>query len=69
MLWIIFVILIFLWLPGLVSGHTMGGVTHIPLVIAIIVLGVDLFKGERYWRDLDPKRRRLGISKRGGQQC
>jgi hypothetical protein len=57
MLWTICVILLFLWLPGLVSGHTMGGVIHILLVIAIIVLGVDLFRGEKYCSDLDPSRR------------
>ena len=48
MLWTIFVIFLFLWLPGLVSGYTMGGVIHILLVIAIIVLGSDLFMDERY---------------------
>ena len=58
MLWTIFVILLFLGLLGLVSGHTMDGVIHILLVIAIIVLGVDLFRDERYWSDLDPSRRR-----------
>ena len=58
MLWTIFVILLFLWLLGLVSGHTMGGVIHILLVIAIIVLGVDLFRDEKYCSDLDPSRRR-----------
>ena len=58
MLWTVFVILLFLWLLGLVSGYTMGGFIHILLVIAIIVLGVDLFRDERYWRDLNPSRRR-----------
>jgi len=58
MLWTIFVILLVLWLLGLVSGYTMGGVIHILLVIAIIVLGIDLFRDERYWRNLDPSRRR-----------
>jgi hypothetical protein len=58
MLWTIFVILLFLCLPGLVSEYTMGGVIHILLVIAIIILGVDLFKDEKYWRDLDPSRKR-----------
>ena len=38
MLWTIFVILLILWLLGLVSGHMMGGVIHVLLVIAIIVL-------------------------------
>jgi hypothetical protein len=58
MLWTIFVIFLILWLLGLVSGYTMGGVIHILLVIAIIVLGVDLFMDERYWSDLEPSRRR-----------
>jgi hypothetical protein len=38
MLWTIAVILIILWLVGLVSSYTMGGLIHILLVIAIIVL-------------------------------
>ena len=58
MLWTIFVILLFLWLPGLVSGYTMGGVIHILLVIAIIILGVDFFRERKHWKDLDPSRRR-----------
>jgi len=47
MLWTIFVILLILWLLGLVSGYTMGGVIHILLVIAIIVLVVWLIPGRR----------------------
>jgi uncharacterized membrane protein YtjA (UPF0391 family) len=47
MLWAIFVILLVLWLLGLVSGYTMGGVIHILLVIAIIVLVVRLIQGRR----------------------
>lgn len=47
MLWTIFVILLVLWLLGLVSGYTMGGVIHILLVIAIIVLAVRLIQGRR----------------------
>jgi uncharacterized membrane protein YtjA (UPF0391 family) len=47
MLWTIFVILLVLWLLGLVSGHTMGGVIHILLVIAIIILVVRLIQGRR----------------------
>jgi uncharacterized membrane protein YtjA (UPF0391 family) len=41
------VILLILWLLGLVSGHTMGGVIHILLVIAIIVIIVRLVQGRR----------------------
>ena len=47
MLWTIFVILLVLWLLGLVCGYTMGGVIHILLVIAIIVLVVRLIQGRR----------------------
>lgn len=47
MLWTIFVILLILWLLGLVSGYTMGGVIHILLVIALIVLVVRLIQGRR----------------------
>jgi hypothetical protein len=42
MLWTICAILLILWLLGLVSGHTMGGVIHVLLVIAIIVFVVRL---------------------------
>ena len=47
MLWTIFVILLILWLLGLVSGYTLGGVIHILLVIAIVVLVVRLIQGRR----------------------
>jgi uncharacterized membrane protein YtjA (UPF0391 family) len=41
------VILLILWLLGSVSGYTMGGVIHVLLVIAIIVLVVRLIQGRR----------------------
>jgi hypothetical protein len=47
MLWTIFVILLVLWLLGLMSGYTLGGVLHILLVIAIIVVLIQLFQGRR----------------------
>ena len=47
MLWTVAVILIILWLLGLVSSYTMGGVIHILLVIAIIVVLVRLIQGRR----------------------
>ena len=47
MLWTIFVILLILWLLGLVSGYTMGGVIHILLVIAIVVVLVRVIQGRR----------------------
>jgi hypothetical protein len=47
MLWTICVILIVLWLLGVVTAYTMGGLIHILLVIAIIVLLVNVISGRR----------------------
>jgi hypothetical protein len=47
MLWTICVILIVLWLLGMVSSYTMGGLIHILLVIAVIVVVVRLIQGRR----------------------
>jgi uncharacterized membrane protein YtjA (UPF0391 family) len=47
MLWTIFVILLILWGVGLMTGHAMGGVIHVLLVIAIIVLLVQVIQGRR----------------------
>lgn len=44
MLWTIAAILIILWLLGLVTSYTMGGLIHIALVIAIIVIVVGFFR-------------------------
>jgi len=47
MLWTIVVILIILWLLGLVSSYTMGGLIHVLLVIAVIILLVGFIGGRR----------------------
>lgn len=47
MLWTIAVILIILWLLGMVSSYTMGGVIHILLVIAIVVVLVRVIQGRK----------------------
>ena len=47
MLWTIAVILIILWVLGLVSNYTMGGLIHILLVIAVIVVVINLIQGRR----------------------
>ncbi len=44
MLWTIAAILIILWLLGLVTSYTMGGLVHILLVIAIIVIVVGFIR-------------------------
>lgn len=47
MLTTIAVILILLWLFGMVSAYTMGGLIHILLVIAIIMVLVRVIQGRR----------------------
>jgi hypothetical protein len=47
MLWTICVILLILWLLGLVTGTTMGGLIHILLVVAIIMVLVNLISGRK----------------------
>lgn len=47
MLWTLAVILIVLWALGLVTSYTMGGLIHILLVIAIIVVLLNLIQGRR----------------------
>ncbi len=47
MLWTIAVILVVLWLLGMVSSYTMGGLIHILLVIAIVVVLVRVIQGRR----------------------
>lgn len=47
MLWTIAVVLIVLWLLGLMSSYTMGGLIHILLVIAIVVVLLRFIQGRR----------------------
>lgn len=47
MLWALFVILLVLWLLGLITTYTMGGLVHILLILAIAVLIIRLFQGRR----------------------
>ena len=47
MLYTLAVILIIAWLLGLVSSYTMGGLIHILLVVAIVMLLVRLIQGNK----------------------
>ncbi len=47
MLWTICVVLVILWLLGVVTSYTMGGLIHILLVIAIVVVLVRIIQGRR----------------------
>jgi hypothetical protein len=47
MLWTLCMILIVLWLLGMVTSYTMGGLIHILLVIAIIVFLLRIIQGRK----------------------
>lgn len=47
MLETIIVILLILWVLGLVSGSTMGGLIHLLLVIAVVVILLRVIRGRR----------------------
>jgi len=47
MLWTIAVILFILWLLGYFAFHVAGGLIHLLLVIALIVVVVRLLQGRR----------------------
>jgi predicted nucleic acid-binding Zn ribbon protein len=47
MIWTIVVILLLLWLLGMITSYTVGGLVHILLVVALIVVLVRLIQGRR----------------------
>lgn len=47
MLWTICVILLVLWLLGVATSYTAGGLIHILLVIALVVVVIRLIQGRR----------------------
>ena len=47
MLYTIAVVLLVLWLLGLVTGSAMGGLIHVLLVIALVVIVLRLLTGRR----------------------
>jgi hypothetical protein len=47
MLWTLITILLLLWVFGVVTAYTMGGLIHILLVVAIVIFAVRLIQGRR----------------------
>ena len=47
MLWAIIVVLLVLWVLGLVTKVVAGGLIHILLILAVVVLLVKLFTGRK----------------------
>jgi hypothetical protein len=47
MLWTIFVILLVLWALGMITSYSMGGLIHVLLVVAVVILVINLIQGRR----------------------
>jgi len=47
MLFTVAVVLFALWALGLISGYAMGGLIHLFLVVAVVVLVLQLLSGRR----------------------
>ncbi|HZR21669.1 MAG TPA: lmo0937 family membrane protein [Verrucomicrobiae bacterium] len=47
MLYTVAVVLIILWLLGLVTSYTMGGIIHVLLVVALVLVLVNFISGRR----------------------
>ena len=47
MLWTLAVILLVLWMLGLVTSYTMGGLVHVLLVVALVVIVIQIIQGRR----------------------
>ena len=47
MLWTIFIILLVLWALGLLTSYTAGGLIHVLLVIAVVVVVIQLLQGRK----------------------
>ena len=47
MLWTICIILLVLWLLGMVTSYTAGGLIHILLLVALVVMIFRLVQGRR----------------------
>ena len=47
MLWTIALILLVLWALGLVTGTTMGGLLHVLLVVALVMVLLNFISGRK----------------------
>jgi len=47
MLWTLAVVFLVLWLLGMVTSYTMGGLVHALLVIALVVVVIQIIQGRR----------------------
>jgi uncharacterized membrane protein YtjA (UPF0391 family) len=47
MLWTIFIVLCVLWLLGMVTSYTAGGLIHILLLVALVIFVINLLSGRK----------------------
>jgi len=47
MLWTLVFILVVLWLLGITTSYTVGGLIHILLVVALVIVIIRLLQGRR----------------------
>ena len=47
MLWTLALILVVLWLLGIITSYTVGGLIHLLLVVALFVVVIRLLQGRR----------------------
>jgi len=47
MIYTIAIVLVVLWALGLITSYSMGGLIHVLLVLAIIVVVVDFLRGRK----------------------
>lgn len=46
-MWTIVVILLVLWALGMLSSYTLGGLVHVLLVVAVVVVLIRVIQGRR----------------------
>ncbi len=47
MLWTLVVVMFVLWALGMATSYTMGGLVHILLVVALVMIVLNLVRGRR----------------------
>jgi len=45
MIWTIFVVVLILWLLGMVTSYTLGGVLHLLLLVAVVAALIGVIQG------------------------
>lgn len=46
-MWTVVAILLVLWVLGMVSSYTLGGILHLLLVVALVMVVINILQGRR----------------------